>query len=176
MMKQTHFRSRMLAAGVAVLTTLPLSGAWADSSCEVPEVPGTLIDELVGWIALHTMYDVTNLAENTPEIIFCGTGTRIEYEGRNIAVEPELKAVYDLPNRRVFLVLPWSADDPYDRSVLLHEFVHSVQLDAHDWPCTGAPELEAYMLQAEYLKPYGVDPKFDWRAIFLLSLCPTDTD
>ena len=55
---------------------------------------------------------------------------------------------------------------------MLHELIHDVQLANREWPCVGAPELEAYMLQAEYLGAYGIDPGFDWRSIFLLSLCP----
>lgn len=148
----------------------------ADEICpeptEVPTVPQEVTQDLVAWIALHTMYDVTGLFHDPPAISFCKVGDWIDYEDQTLLVEPELNAAYNYAGRVIHLVEPWSPDDPYDRSVLLHEFIHVVQLANHDWPCTGAPELEAYMLQAEYLSDYGIDPGFDWRSIFLLSLCP----
>ena len=151
------------------------SGAVAQTpeNCEEwPEVPDKLITDLTAWIAIHTMYDVSELHRSPPEIAFCSVGDWIDYEEGGLRVEPELRAAYNHPSDSVYLVLPWSADNPYDRSVLLHELIHDVQLANRDWPCVGAPELEAYMLQAEYLGAYGIDPGFDWRSIFLLSLCP----
>ncbi|MGI1662716.1 DUF6647 family protein [Palleronia sp. KMU-117] len=137
-----------------------------------PHVPDTLVTELIGWIALHTMYDLRGLAASPPEIRFCAVGTDIEYEGQTLRVEPELRAAYDLPKRVVHLVLPWSADNPYDRSVLLHELIHDVQLSNRDWACTGEPEWEAYTLQAIYLEEYGIIAPFDWSGILRLSRCP----
>lgn len=137
-----------------------------------PVVPSGVFNELVSWIAIHTMYDVSELYRTPPEISFCTEGDWITVEGLELRVEPELDAAYSLPDRVIHLVAPWSPDDPYDRSILLHEFVHVVQLSNRDWPCTGAPELEAYMLQASYLKEHGIKADFDWPSIFLLSVCP----
>ena len=162
-----------------LIFVLALTAAGNASRAQTPEdcaqwpaIPENLISDLTGWIALHTMYDVGELHRSPPEIAFCSVGDWIEYEEGELRVEPELRAAYSHPADRIYLVLPWSADDPYDRSVLLHELIHKVQLANRDWPCVGAPELEAYMLQAEYLGTYGIDPGFDWRSIFLLSLCP----
>lgn len=163
---------------VSALLALAVSGnsVLADDLCispaSEPTVPAKVIGDLVGWIAMHTMYDTSGLYRHTPRISFCHVGEVIAYEGTDILVEKELRAAYSLPDRVIHLVEPWSAGDPYDRSVLLHEFIHVVQLEARDWPCVGAPELEAYMLQAEYLREFGVEPDFDWRSIFLLSICP----
>jgi hypothetical protein len=142
------------------------------SDAAIPEVPAALLTELTGWIALHTMYDVRQLAADPPEIRFCAVGSMIDYEGTDLRVEPELRAAYDLPNRVVHLVLPWSADNPIHRSVLLHELVHDVQLSNRDWACVGEPEWEAYTLQALYLEGLGIHPGFDWAAIRRLSTCP----
>jgi hypothetical protein len=142
------------------------------SDAAIPEVPPALMTELTGWIALHTMYDVRQLAADPPAIRFCAVGSMIDYEGADLRIEPELRAAYDLPNRVVHLVLPWSADNPIDRSVLLHELVHDVQLSNRAWDCTGQPELEAYTLQALYLEALGIHPGFDWAAIRRLSTCP----
>jgi hypothetical protein len=142
------------------------------SDAPTPEVPAALLTELTGWIALHTMYDVRQLAADPPEIRFCAVGAMIDYEGADLRVEPELRAAYDLPNRVVHLVLPWSAENPIHRSVLLHELVHDVQLSNRDWDCVGEPEWEAYTLQALYLEALGIHPRFDWAAIRRLSTCP----
>jgi hypothetical protein len=119
------------------------------------------------------MYDVRELAASPPEIRFCAVGADIDYEGQDLRVEPELRAAYDLSRRVVHLVLPWSADDPYHRSVLLHELIHDVQLSNRDWSCTGEPEWEAYTLQAIYLEEQGIIPPFDWAGILRLSRCPS---
>lgn len=169
---------------MAIVAALSLSGGPVSASEAVcasgqgeqapPEVPAALLTELTGWIALHTMYDVRELAASPPEIRFCAVGTDIDYEGQILRVEPELRAAYDLPGRVVHLVLPWSADDPYHRSVLLHELIHDVQLSNRDWACTGEPEWEAYTLQAIYLEEWGIIPPFDWAGILRLSRCPSE--
>ena len=168
------FRRTILAA--TCLACISGFAAADDDVCpapiDVPSVPATLIRDLAGWIALSTMYDVSGLLADPPQISFCRVGDVISYEGSDLRVEKEIRAAYSLPDRVIHLVEPWSPDNPYDRSVLLHELIHVVQLDTRDWPCTGAPEIEAYMLQAEYLSGYGIDPGFDWRSIFLLSICP----
>jgi hypothetical protein len=167
----------------AIVATLFLSGAPAPATEAVcgpgpenaaaPEVPSALLTELTGWIALHTMYDVRELAASPPEIRFCAVGSDIDYEDQTLRVEPELRAAYDLSRRVVHLVLPWSADNPYHRSVLLHELIHDVQLSNRDWACTGEPEWEAYTLQAIYLEERGIIPPFDWASILRLSRCPS---
>ena len=142
------------------------------SDAAIPEVPPALLTELTGWIALHTMYDVRELAADPPAIRFCAVGSVIDYEGADLRIEPELSAAYDLPGRVVHLVLPWSPENPFDRSVLLHELVHDVQLSNREWECMGQPEWEAYTLQALYLEEFGIFPQFDWAAIRRLSTCP----
>ena len=166
------FRLGLLIAMVVIWPAPAATDTGAAEKCPEPEVPADVVTDLVGWIALHTMYDVTGLVQNLPDITFCELGDRIAYEEIDLAVEPGLRAVYDLPRRQIFLVLPWSHDNLVHRSVLLHEMVHVVQLDDRVWPCTGAPELEAYLLQAQYLEEHGIKADFDWGAIFLLSICP----
>jgi hypothetical protein len=169
----------MVAALAIALLTAPVALA-DDGVCRPApgpaKVPSELLTELTGWIALHTMYDVRQLAAEPPRISFCAVGSEIAYEDGVLRVEPELNAAYDLPNRVIHIVLPWSADDPHDRSVLLHELVHDVQLSNRDWPCTGAPEWEAYTLQAIYLQEQGVAAAFDWDVIRRLSACPPAGD
>lgn len=167
---------RPLAAGLAFALLVAVAAAADEGGCRPgaspAKVPAELLRELTGWIALHTMYDVRRLDADPPRISFCAVGGDIAYEDGSLRVEPELHAAYDLPNRVVHLVLPWSADDPYDRSVLLHELIHDVQLTNRDWACIGEPEWEAYTLQAIYLQEHGIFPSFDWSAIRRLSTCP----
>lgn len=171
--------------GIAVCLSLFAAGAVraddATSSCPIVEVSAApkepvvsrqLLDELIGWIALHTSYDVSQLYRDPPAISFCSVGEQIVYEGRQLFVEPELNAAFDLPNRRLHIVLPWSPENLFDRSVLLHELIHDVQLSNRDWPCIGAPEFEAYDLQDRWLLEHGIDHPFNWLAILTLSTCP----
>lgn len=139
-----------------------------------PAVPAGLVGELVGWIALHTMYDVSATWRDPPRIVFCEVGETIDYEGRDLLVDPALRAAYDMTARHIHIVLPWSPDSLVDRSVLLHELIHDVQLGNREWDCIGAPEWEAYRLQDLWLQEHGVVLPFDWPSIGRLSQCPSD--
>ncbi|MDJ1016080.1 MAG: hypothetical protein QNJ35_06170 [Paracoccaceae bacterium] len=143
-----------------------------DGSQVQPAVTHSDLVELIGWIALHTDYDLRSAYSDPPAIEFCEIGDLIEYEAEELLVDEILSAAYDPSRRRVYLVRPWTKEKPEDLSVLLHELIHAVQLDNRDWPCPGAPEWEAYSLQALWLQEHGIMPNFDWRAIFRLSQCP----
>ena len=162
----------------ALLAILLASSAAVSGRAEVAEVDcieepsAALVSDLLGWIALNTMYSVKAAWDDPPEVSFCDVGETLAYEGSTLIVEPFLAAAYDLPARRIHLVRPWSEDDPRDVSVLLHELIHDVQLGDHEWPCTGAPELEAYWLQDKWLAERGIVSGFDWRPIIMMSTCP----
>lgn len=81
---------------------------------------------------------------------------------------------YDRPNHRIVLVRPWDPANPRDRSVLLHELVHAVQLANRAYECLQLPEWEAYKLQPDYLDQLGPEAGLDWLQICFLSQCPRD--
>ena len=137
-------------------------------------VPAGLVDTLLDWIAAQTDYDVSAVRADPPAITFCETGDLIEYEDIAVHVGSGLHGLYDDIARRIVLVRPWSAEEPRDRALLLHELTHRVQLANRAWDCPQAPEWEAYKLQAAYLAQHGIDAGFDWLHIYMLSRCPRD--
>jgi len=68
-------------------------------------------------------------------------------------------------------VRPWSADEPFSVSVLLHELVHHRQAEDGHWYCSGAQELPAYKLQQAWLDRFGLKANINWVAVLLESGC-----
>ena len=160
-------RTQAYAPGTCpVALTLP----WADPAL----LPDGLVNGLLDWIETETDYDVSPVRADPPAVTFCETGQAIPYENAEVLIGEDIYGIYDSLRRQVILRLPWSAEDPRDRGVLLHELVHRVQLANGDWDCLNAPEWEAYTLQARYLEAHGIDPGFDWLHIYSLSRCQRD--
>jgi len=135
-------------------------------------VPQNVINELLDWIAEATDYDLGDARINPPAITFCSTGDIIPYETDHVLVNDTLSGAYDLLNRRIILVRPWDPDEIRDRSVLLHELIHHVQLNNRGYECVQAPEWEAYQLQEAYLNDHDIASGFDWLQIYFQSQCP----
>ena len=137
-------------------------------------VSGSIIVELITWIGANTGYDIRHSLADPPVVSFCDIGDTIHYEATDIVVEAPMAAAYDLAERRVFLVRPWDPSKPEDLSTLLHELAHDVQFLNRDWPCSQAPEWQAYGLQARWLAEQGIDAKFDWLQVYVASKCRRD--
>lgn len=166
---------RILIAIAMYLLTVPPLAAQPVEDCGPPAPPPAhLVAELTRWIGAHTDYDIAHTLHTPPAVNFCKTGEVITYEGQDLLVDPQLRAAYELSSRKIFLVLPWSADNPRHVSALLHELIHDVQMLNREWPCIGAPEWEAYKLQEKWLLARGIDPEFDWMAVYMWSRCPRD--
>ena len=161
-----------LTAVAAMAETAPAPLGPEDDVLCPAEISSELFDELIGWIAINTSYDVSQTYRSPPEIFFCDTGALVPYDEGELLVDTMLDAVFDLRRRRVYLVFPWSPDDDFDVSVLLHELIHDVQHINRDWDCIGEPELEAYWLQDKWLSEKGLVSNFNWLAILQLSTCP----
>ncbi len=135
------------------------------------QVSRQLFDELIGWIALNTSYDLLRAYRVPATMSFCEIDRVVPYQGTDLIVEKGLLAAYDVSRRHIFLVRPWSPLDRFDQSVLLHEMIHDVQLGNRDWNCVGEPELEAYLLQDRWLVERGIHHGFDWGMIHEWSDC-----
>ena len=85
---------------------------------------------------------------------------------------PEILAVYDGPSRTIYLLRGWSARDPADLSVLVHEMVHHMQnLAGLGYACPEAREALAFEAQERWLARFGRDlsTDFDLDAFSILA-------
>jgi hypothetical protein len=128
-----------------------------------------IIDDLNDWIARTEVYKP---ATTSPErIVFVNAGETIMADGRKVTVKNRTRGLYDGETATIYLARPWSGDNPYDRSVLLHELVHHAQSNARHWYCPQAMEWDAYRLQEEFLAQGNIESGFYWPAILLESSC-----
>jgi Domain of unknown function (DUF6647) len=81
------------------------------------------------------------------------------------------RGYYDPQSSTIYLVEPWSQDNPHDVSVLLHELVHHRQQMARNWECPNAQELPAYRLQDKWLAERGLKARVNWLAVLIESSC-----
>jgi len=133
-----------------------------------------LVEQLLDWIEANTAYDVSASRKKPPAIRTCHSGDVISYEGHLLIVDARLAAAYDIRQKAIYLVEPWSPDDARDVGRLLHELIHDVQTRTREWACWGDAEWAAYKLQAKWLRAQGVDPGFDWMQIFVHTRCRPD--
>lgn len=166
--------------GVTRAATEPRPVACAEHLPASPEHPPAtasslpsreLIQDLFGWIGDNTNYDVSEALAQPPTISLCDNGSTLIYEGHPVLVDKPLRGAYDMQARHIFLVRPWSADDPHHVGSLLHELVHHVQWTRRTWTCMYEPEWQAYKLQDKWLTQQGIDAGFDWLFIFAISRC-----
>ncbi len=134
-----------------------------------PRVIADLVADLDHWLDERCSYDHPD--DEGPSIGFIDVGTELMVGGALCEVTDDMRGFYDPDRLKVFLVRPWSPEDTFDISVLLHELVHYRQ-EEYDWRCVGEMERPAYRLQEEWLEEQGVDAGFNWVAIYLLSRCP----
>lgn len=163
----------MRALAFAGLLGLAACPASADDTCPAFDLDA-LIDDLSTWIAGHSDLRTDRLRAVVPDIIFCAPHDHVAYDDGELIVEDDMLAAYDLAARRIYLVEPWQASDPRAVSTLLHELVHAAQFDSREWECAQATEWQAYQLQAAWLAEHGIETEYDWAAIALRSLCPSE--
>jgi hypothetical protein len=69
-------------------------------------------------------------------------------------------ALYLKSEHLIYLADSWNKDDLVDRSILVHELVHHLEIEDHiQFACWGRYEAQAYELQIQWLRTQGVgDP------------------
>ncbi|MDX1605644.1 MAG: DUF6647 family protein [Candidatus Competibacterales bacterium] len=162
-------RANAARLGLVLMLLLPM--AEQVEACPDETVEPALVTRLLQWIGVNSDYDTAPYVTDPPTVLFCSHGESIDYEGQAVTVQRHMKGLYDKDNNTIFLVRPWSGDDPYNRSTLLHELIHLVQYNSRDWPCWHKTEWEAYKLQEAWLNERGLESGFNWMDILILSRC-----
>jgi len=128
-----------------------------------------LIPKLENWLDENTSLPRPT---SRPVIRWVDFGPVAPPSDSRLAVHDEnSRGFYDPDSRTIWLVRPWSASDPHDVSVLLHELVHHRQAEKGHWYCPGAQELPAYKLQQAWLDGFGLKTNVNWIAVVLESGC-----
>lgn len=138
--------------------------AWREAKA-MPE----LVEHMEVWLDEYT--DLPRRAV-APEIRLASTATVARLAPMRAASESShTRGLYDPDSETIWLVRPWSAKNPYDVSVLLHELVHHRQAAHGHWYCPGAQELPAYRAQQAWLNALGLEPDVNWVAVVLEAGC-----
>lgn len=134
-----------------------------------------LIAGLIAWIKSKTGWTVSDV----PPIRFV-TEARLRemYFGRpDGADSTKVHAIYSDEDHTIYLPNTWNPESLFDRSALLHEIVHHLQVrNDVKADCPAAYNKQAFYLQLDWLHEQGVeDPyeflKIDDRYIFYDSRC-----
>ena len=170
-----QIRTGTLRAAIIGLTMLKCAAASAS-----PAIDGArdsreetairaLLTELVSWTDAEETYRATS--RPISKIKFVDAGETVTAEGQEFIVADRTRGLYDEKKATIYLARPWSVDDPFDRSVLLHELAHHLQVNTRHWYCPQAMEWDAYRLQETWLVEHGIQSGFYWPAILLESSC-----
>lgn len=154
--------------GLFFAVALKLTGAaTALESGSLTSVSPALISELNTWLDTGTEFPAS---ESRPQIEFVDIERAEVLHGVTDRYGGRIRGLYDSESETIYLVEPWSPDNPRDISVLLHEMVHHRQTGKH-WYCEQAQEWRAYQIQAQWLAEQQIADGFFWPAILLLSSC-----
>ncbi len=134
--------------------------------------PDTLLEPLNAWLDTQLEYP---RREVTPTIRLVDPSEARDIQGPVGRMTGPMRGLYDPENATIYLVRPWTADDPTSVSVLLHELVHHRQTGARHFFCPGAQEPEAYALQEAWLAERGIELNINRIAVVLEGGC-TRTD
>lgn len=151
----------LLAAPGRIAAEAPEAFAWR-SATDMTE----LLAHLEFWIDRNT--DLPRRTE-APAIHFAARHDLAAMSRRSNA--EGLRGLYDPATSVIWLSRPWSARDPLDVSVLLHEMIHHRQVGARHYYCPGAQELPAYRLQEAWLAALALELQVNWTAVVLEAGC-----
>lgn len=157
------FRTRVTAGAGALLVAAFCTAAAA----ETPPVGTDLVDELHRWIDAATDLPAAGLPAT---IVFADARDMAEPGEAASMIGSVPRGLYDTESATITLVRPWSAEDPQDVAVLLHELVHHRQRGKHFF-CEAAKEHAAYRLQRDWLTERGLALDVNWIGVVLASSC-----
>lgn len=126
-----------------------------------------LIEELHQWI--DTTTDIP--AADTPAaIVFIDAQDVPDPSEMATQIGSIPRGFYDPESGTITLIRPWSAENPQDVAVLLHELVHHRQ-GGKSYYCEAAKEHAAYRAQRDWLAARDVQLDVNWIAVILASSC-----
>jgi len=129
---------------------------------------------LIAWIVAKTNWT----ACDTPVIQFVPPEELVKRYTAGKSAAPHIEALYSNKDRVVYLPDGWSLDNLRDRSALLHELVHHLQmLNKVKTTCRAEYEWDAYKLQTAWLREQGIEDPLQFlginlMAIYVFSRCP----
>jgi len=181
------FAREITGAGLAITVLLLLAGAGAHASSRKPATASSpnqethralaqTVPHMIAWIVARTGWDI----ESAPPVRFVASArlAKMYYGDEGGSNRPDIHALYSIERHTIYLADTWRADVLRDRSALLHELVHHLQiLNKAEVDCPAQYDLQASHLQMEWLRGQGIqDPaKFfnlNEFVIYLMSQCP----
>ena len=137
------------------------------AGAETRSIQAELIEELHHWI--DTTIDLP-AADTSATIVFADAKDVAEPSEMASMIGSKPRGIYDPDTGTITLVRPWSAENPQDVAVLLHELVHHRQGGKHFY-CEAAKEHAAYNVQESWLAERELTLDVNWIAIVLASSC-----
>ncbi len=137
------------------------------AGAEPRSIQAGLIDELNHWIDTTTALPAADIPAN---IELVDSQDVIEPSEMASMIGSIPRGLYDPDTGTISLVRPWSAENPQDVAVLLHELVHHRQGGKHFY-CEAAKEHAAYHVQKNWLAERELTLDVNWIAIVLASSC-----
>lgn len=130
---------------------------------------------------LSDRYDLPK-PQSLPDIVFTSPADLLSRLGETTEASAgaifagDIAALYDNRTGTILLRHSWRGADPAEQSILVHELVHHLQVEAeHRYACPQAREKEAYRAQSDWLARTGreitdvfdIDPMM----LFVLTNC-----
>ena len=160
------FSTKRATVAVAAQLLLAFSNV---AGAETPSIQLGLIAELHHWIDSATDLPAADIPA-TIEFADAQDVAKPSEMASMIGSTP--RGLYDPSTGTIILVHPWSADNPQDVAVLLHELVHHRQGGKYFY-CEAAKEYPAYNVQKGWLAERELSLNVNWIAVVLASSCAT---
>lgn len=137
------------------------------AEAETRSIRAGLVNDLHHWIDTTTALPA---ADTTATIVFGNAQDSVEPSEMASMIGSLPRGLYDPDTGTITLIRPWSAENPQDVSVLLHELVHHRQGGKHFY-CEAAKEHAAYHVQKAWLAERDLPLDVNWLAVVLASSC-----